>query len=111
MIDQENPLDMEPDDVDTGDMGPDDMKPDDMDTGDMEPDDMGDCPYTDQQLNDEIEADLGIEAPGDDDKPFTTRLAIDGTVISDIEKLITQLNGEMEGANGKYSRLCLPFGY
>lgn len=87
MIDRENPLDMDPDDMDTGDMG--------------------DCQYTDQELNDEIRQ-LGIEMPGDNDRRLNSQFAIDGTVISDIEKLITQLNGEMEGANGEYSGCAYP---
>lgn len=97
MIDQENPLDMNPEN----------MEPDDMNPDDMNPDDMGDCPYTDQELNEEISS-LGIEAPDDDNKPNTTKVAIDGTVINDIEKLLTQLSGEMEGANGEYSGCAYP---
>ena len=101
MIDRENPLDMEPDDMDTGD----------MDTGDMDPDDMGECQYTDQELNDEIRQ-LGIEVPGD---LTTTRLniesdgtTIDGTVISDIDKLLRQVSGQMEGAAGEYLGCSYP---
>ena len=111
MIDPENPLDMEPDDMDTGDMGPDDMDTDDMDTGDMDPDDMGECQYTDQQLNDEISR-LNIEVPGDTMETKANiksgGATIDGTVISDIEKFLRQLSGKMEGANGEYSGCAYP---